>query len=331
MSFFNKKEDVFHIELTPYGRYLMSIGKLKPHHYKFFDDDVVYDPYSGTVATEEKSNEAHERIVNETPKLKPNANVTGVETSIAILKNNGLTDETQSRFDPLDDNINYLQREIGTSKNNNKSITTKVELFRGNLTSSSDFPMSKFLNSKNTKNLNIPQINIEVAYKFKIDSSENVEGKIYNDGTYFSSPYDNGDLYVVTPSDPIIRLKQENSLDHRENYEITAFIVASGSAGGEFYKPLNFLHRPKRIQNGMLVDEGPSSEEFDLTPDYVEYYFDLNVDNEIPQEDICATIGDLPVRNIYLDEKIECSDPGSSPQFNIYSTRVGFEDIEDCD
>jgi hypothetical protein len=59
VTFFNKKEDVFHIELTPYGRYLMSIGKLKPHHYKFFDDDIAYDPYSGTTATEEKNIEAH--------------------------------------------------------------------------------------------------------------------------------------------------------------------------------------------------------------------------------------------------------------------------------
>ena len=40
MTFFNKKEEVFQIELTPYGRYLLSIGKLMPHHYKFFDDDV---------------------------------------------------------------------------------------------------------------------------------------------------------------------------------------------------------------------------------------------------------------------------------------------------
>ena len=39
MSFFNKKEEVYHIELTPYGRYLLSIGKLKPHHYRFFDDE----------------------------------------------------------------------------------------------------------------------------------------------------------------------------------------------------------------------------------------------------------------------------------------------------
>ena len=39
MAFFNKKEDVLHIELTSLGKHLLSLGKLKPHSYKFFDDD----------------------------------------------------------------------------------------------------------------------------------------------------------------------------------------------------------------------------------------------------------------------------------------------------
>jgi len=43
MTFFNKKTEVMKVELTPYGRYLLSIGKLKPHFYKFFDEDIIYD------------------------------------------------------------------------------------------------------------------------------------------------------------------------------------------------------------------------------------------------------------------------------------------------
>ena len=43
MTFFNKKTDVIDIELTPYGRYLLSIGKLKPKFYDFTDDDILYD------------------------------------------------------------------------------------------------------------------------------------------------------------------------------------------------------------------------------------------------------------------------------------------------
>ena len=63
MSFFNKKEEVYHIELTPYGRYLLSIGKLKPHHYRFFDDDVAYD--SDFISKTETQNETHKRILDE--------------------------------------------------------------------------------------------------------------------------------------------------------------------------------------------------------------------------------------------------------------------------
>ena len=70
MSFFNKKEDVLHIELTPLGRHLLSLGKLKPHSYKFFDDDILYDSNCGGIS--EKQNETHERIIKNTPKMKHN-------------------------------------------------------------------------------------------------------------------------------------------------------------------------------------------------------------------------------------------------------------------
>jgi hypothetical protein len=43
MTFFDKKQDVLKIELTPYGRSLLSNGKLMPKYYAFFDDDIIYD------------------------------------------------------------------------------------------------------------------------------------------------------------------------------------------------------------------------------------------------------------------------------------------------
>ena len=42
MTFFNKKTEVMQIEMTPYGRYLYSIGKFKPHSYEFVDEDILY-------------------------------------------------------------------------------------------------------------------------------------------------------------------------------------------------------------------------------------------------------------------------------------------------
>ena len=66
MTFFNKKTEVMQIEMTPYGRYLYSIGKFKPHSYEFVDDDVLYKA-SGSTETQES---VHQRIINQTPKLK---------------------------------------------------------------------------------------------------------------------------------------------------------------------------------------------------------------------------------------------------------------------
>ena len=35
MEFFNKKEDVLDVELTEYGKYLLSLGQLDPVYYAF--------------------------------------------------------------------------------------------------------------------------------------------------------------------------------------------------------------------------------------------------------------------------------------------------------
>ena len=43
MSYLDPKEDVIDLKLTSYGKYLLSIGKLNPTFYAFFDDDVIYD------------------------------------------------------------------------------------------------------------------------------------------------------------------------------------------------------------------------------------------------------------------------------------------------
>jgi len=38
MEFFNKKEEVLDVQLTEYGKYLLSQGRMKPAFYAFYDD-----------------------------------------------------------------------------------------------------------------------------------------------------------------------------------------------------------------------------------------------------------------------------------------------------
>jgi hypothetical protein len=67
MTFFDQKEEVLEIELTPYGRYLLSLGELIPAYYSFFDDDVTYD--SDCIGFLEDQNVIEDRI-NETSRLR---------------------------------------------------------------------------------------------------------------------------------------------------------------------------------------------------------------------------------------------------------------------
>lgn len=68
MLFFNKKEEVIDVQLTPFGRHLLAKGKFKPKYYCFFDDDILYN--SERIGVPESQNDSQVRILEETPKLK---------------------------------------------------------------------------------------------------------------------------------------------------------------------------------------------------------------------------------------------------------------------
>ena len=43
MLFADKKEEVLDLQLTPHGKYLLSLGKLRPVYYSFHDDNILYN------------------------------------------------------------------------------------------------------------------------------------------------------------------------------------------------------------------------------------------------------------------------------------------------
>ena len=67
MEFFNKKEEVLDIQITPLGKRLLQLGQFKPKFYAFYDNDILYDgKYGGLTETQ---NEIQERI-KEVPRIK---------------------------------------------------------------------------------------------------------------------------------------------------------------------------------------------------------------------------------------------------------------------
>jgi len=72
MQFFNQKEEVIDIQLTQFGKSLLSQGRFKPTYYAFYDNDILYDlNYANASGSyKETQNQTEKRILKETPRLK---------------------------------------------------------------------------------------------------------------------------------------------------------------------------------------------------------------------------------------------------------------------
>ena len=97
MAYFDDKEDVLGIELTPLGRTLLAQGKLMPTYYTFLDDDVLYDIESS--GDTESNYQTKTRILNETPRVRPQTNLKDLD-----LKNKDL------HPDLVNDSLGRIQR-----------------------------------------------------------------------------------------------------------------------------------------------------------------------------------------------------------------------------
>jgi hypothetical protein len=329
LSFFNKKEDVIHIELTPLGKHYLSIGKLKPHSYKFFDDEVLYD--SQAAGFTEDQNKTDSRVLDETARLKTNGNNVGVESdSNTILSQQGPTTEHNPTRVLFNKKISdKYMNEIGTAKNDTDTAPgLKVSLFHGEIASATKIDSDSY-------NHHIPQINIDVEYELtQMNSHELLDVPESTDyKSKFKSVENNGKRIQVIPQIPLIRILSEGAFDNKENFEIECYTVKQNVNGNNAIKKLKFLNKTKYIENDLLLDEPIMDDRLseELDKNYSDYYFDIVTDKNIPNEDYCNSVGDLKVKNIYLDEPIECEDLQQGISFNVYSTNLNPDDIKGCE
>jgi len=101
-TFFNRKEEVIQLELTPYGKHL--VGKFMPVYYSFYDDDILYDGEHG-VGAEEQNNIVTR--IKETPRLGVQAfftssiGNTNSTTNISAIEMAQLTEASTMFLKPL--------------------------------------------------------------------------------------------------------------------------------------------------------------------------------------------------------------------------------------
>ena len=127
----------------------------------------------------------------------------------------------------------------------------------------------------------------------------------------------------------MLNIFERNGFFHKDSYEIEVYLYEQDEI--EIDRKLKFYQQDRQIKNNMLMEQPDISADVpeDLTADYVEYYMDILVDKEIPEEDICKGLRRLKAKDIFLDLEVECPDR-EDIDVNIYGSRVRPEDLEDC-
>jgi len=362
MEFFDPKEEVMDIQITPYGKYLLSHGLFKPIYYSFHDHDIIYD--DGYVATErETQNNAQLRITGSTPRMKAFHVYSGLETEIKrinrLVRYGEATDEANSgagvlakvdkeklgsqNIQPTPDKLFAFSSFLGTGgSRNNYSPAWSITFLSGELSSSAPY-LSSSLNKHEIKH--IPQLTSSLIYEtleisdedfahiddISLEEAAELDIAPSLDSTGYTILEDGTPIYTRENS-LVIEILEENVDLSNENFDIEVFRVEiDDKTKQEIITPLSFVNKPSNIVNGILLDDDQIKRlKMSMDESYVEYYFDLNVDCEI---DFTKVDKDANARRgIYLNglpclpSTVSIPDQGK----DVYGD-ITDDQVEDCD
>ena len=351
MKFFNKQEQVIDLQLTPYGKYLLSIDKLKPAYYAFFDDGILYDPRYGYGPQDQK--EIQKRIEVDTSQLEGQYNFRGVESEVRKVnklirsqhewEKSVFEDRTLKPPETTTDKQYALQNILGTSDlNSTFAPAWDIKFLRGEISSSAR--TTSWTKEQTGSAINIPQISPkDVIYNTII---KKVGPEIVLTGSD-SNIYGNEfiDIYVNDGSEGILLdINEINTTFEKDDFEIEVYkiedeVICKGKGGTrQLMIPLYFAKNPERVKDGILLDresylaqiEELGDENSSLDPSYVEYFLEIDVDHEIDKDFLCKYAVDRTA-GIYGTRFLDCEDADRRRELasrNIYNTDVTEEDVD---
>lgn len=281
MEFFDKKEEVYEFNLTEYGKYLLSVGKLKPAYYAFFDDDILYDVSGSNYS--ESQNETQVRIQSETPKMKATTTRTSAETRVTQFLNNLEGPIGSGNSDPAN-KTSYFRQPIFEDKGKvnahplgNSSVDTQYNpAWQVGVLSTPEISSSQDYTATHDYVENIPQLNINIDYETYFKPGEMTDNSLT--GYLENLNGETTNIFLALKEDYLmLEVIEENTDFEKENFDIE--IYHSSSIGSGSYVQLSYVPDseidfvfPKQINNNLNV------------PGNVEYYMNVLVDTEIPRE-----------------------------------------------
>lgn len=268
MTYFDDKEEIINLELTPHGKMLLSKGNFKPYYYSFFDDSIIYD--SNYMSVEETQNYTQTRILNETPSIKPQSIISTIDVNPKII--DGVTNVDKN-------NINFLP--LGNSSNNSEFAPAwNLNLISGTILTSTKYDNDKLPITQ----LNLQKVNFYI--QFLKDGLEPPKNYFYLTSVQYGEEFYN---YYVLENDLLIDVSEINTENLLENFDIEVYVEESDFKADNTlpqtkWKQLYFAKPVIYVKDNLLLDKPENTntiDNLDTNPDYVEHYFNLLIDDEI--------------------------------------------------
>jgi hypothetical protein len=324
-KFINKKEQVFDLQLTPYAKYLMSIGKFKPAFYAFFDDNVLYDKNYATSSATEAQSDVDKRIKEETQYLETLVLFKDLETT----KARNLDSEVDFILKPTTNRIRYpdsdlfkIENAIGDGYYDGPSQTApswKIAALNSKITSSATY-------DTNTES-DIPQISIESTYvKRVVNNSFVPDPQNVRQVSARTLGFIDQKAVELVSDDPVIYAEEVNTRTLMQNFDIEVFEIKTPSSRGVHaeLKRLSFRKEKSNVENGFLIADSPiQGDTSQLTTDDVEYYFDVLLDENVNEALACKGLDLFNKDSYYIDIDFDCfGDEQESIYYDIYGSTM---------
>ena len=217
--------------------------------------------------------------------------------------------------------MNFLTTPLGTSDGTSTEAPSwNISFLLGEITS-----VSSSIESDVTTRKRIPQIDTTLEYTMEIRNTRDdspVRGQEVSPNVPVSPVFEDGTYINLIDEQIIAKVLEEKGFLQKDGLEMEVFLYEENE---ETPKKLSFAPRAKTIVDGLLVEEEVAA--LNLTPEYVEYWLNIEVDSEIPDSEICKGVQRLKAQDILVDVDVVCPDL-EGVDFDIYRTRV--TDVEDC-
>lgn len=287
MTFKNTKEEVIELQLTSYGKRLLSLGKLHPYYYSFHDDDITYD-MRWSLAMPDATNYAHTRIIEETPRMRNQVYMFGVETEVERQIESRRSQNSISVDDLANDYI-ISSPMARSALYSDYSPSWDLSIYGARFQS---YEAIQTISSD--KVINIPRVKIEQTEFKTYVTSAAPEVRGYSDLDVAIVTYNNGNSIAFDSSEFIIEVDEEHTIPLSKNYDIEVYLIEEIYNGDKQViettsKRLNFMKEMSSIQivDDILVEVEQEVQAGAFDSNYVEYYLNIKFDEEIEKQLLC--------------------------------------------